>query len=237
MGGNHTVACASSVDSRGVILVQETNPRSRGLFITFEGPEGSGKSTQIQLLSRALEARGLCVLATREPGGTHIGEQIRAIVLDAANTEMSPRTETLLYNAARAQIVDQVILPALQRGTHVLCDRYADSTLAYQGYGHEQSLEQLRQLGDYATNGLKPDITIYLDIAPEVGLRRKQTGDSEEWNRFERLELEYHRAVHQGYLQLARNEPDRWKVVDAERDESEIHQDILSRIESLVLIS
>ncbi|MFN2201431.1 MAG: dTMP kinase [Caldilineaceae bacterium] len=218
-------------------MVPKTNHRSRGLFITFEGPEGSGKSTQIQLLSRALEARGLCVLATREPGGTHIGEQIRAIVLDTANTEMSPRAETLLYNAARAQIVDQVIMPALERGTHVLCDRYADSTLAYQGFGHGQSVAQLRQLGDYATNGLKPDITIYLDIAPEVGLRRKQTGDSEGWNRFEQLELAYHRAVHQGYLQLAQDEPERWQVVDAERDESVIHQDILARIKSLGLIS
>jgi dTMP kinase len=218
-------------------VAHTTDFGSRGLFITFEGPEGSGKSTQIQLLARALEAKGLRVLATREPGGTSIGEQIRDIVLDASNKEMSPRTETLLYNAARAQIVDQVILPALADGTHVLCDRYADSTLAYQGFGHDQSLDELRQLGAYATGGLKPDLTIYLDIEPAEGLQRKQTGDSEEWNRFEQRELEYHRAVHRGYLELARSEPDRWQIVDAARDECEIHRDILVRVEALGLIS
>lgn len=211
--------------------------KRRGQFITFEGPEGSGKSTQIHLLAEALQARGLRVLATREPGGTRIGNRIRAVVLDQAYTEMSPRAETLLYNAARAQIVDEVIQPALARGMHVLCDRYADSTLAYQGYGHNQSLDDLRRLGAYATGGLTPDLTVYLDIDPERGLQRKEAGDATEWNRFEQRELDYHRAVHAGYLALARAEPDRWQVVDADRDECDIHAEILARVEALRLIS
>ena len=214
---------------------QDAKPRGR--FITFEGPEGSGKSTQIRLLADALEARGLRVLATREPGGTRIGNRIRAVVLDEAHTEMSPRAETLLYNAARAQIVDEVIVPALGEGIHVLCDRYADSTLAYQGYGHNQSLKDLRRLGAYATGGLTPDLTIYLDIDPERGLQRKEAGDATEWNRFEQRELDYHRAVRAGYLALARAEPDRWQVVNADRDECDIHADILARVEALELIS
>lgn len=209
----------------------------RGRFITFEGPEGSGKSTQIRLLAAALGARGLRVLATREPGGTRIGNRIRAVVLDAAHTEMSPRAETLLYNAARAQIVDEVIEPALAGGVHVLCDRYADSTLAYQGYGHKQSLDDLRILGAFATGGLTPDLTIYLDIDPMRGLQRKEVGDAIEWNRFEQRDLEYHRVVRTGYLALAHAEPDRWQVVDADRDECDIHADILARIEALELIS
>lgn len=213
------------------------NQANRGRFITFEGPEGSGKSTQIRMLAEALEARGVSVLATREPGGTHIGDQIRQILLDESHTEMSPRAEMLLFNAARAQIVDQVIEPALAAGMLVLCDRYADSTLAYQGYGHGQQLEPLRQVGEYATGGLKPDLTIYLDIEPEHGLERKQSGDAGEWNRMEQLKLAYHRAVRGGYLALASAEPDRWRVVDASRDACAIHRDILANIRSLGLIS
>ena len=216
---------------------QTQQPTRRGRFITFEGPEGSGKSTQIRLLVDALEAQGVRVLATREPGGTRIGDQIRNVLLDSAHTEMSPRAETLLYNAARAQIVDQVIQPALAAGTLVLCDRYADSTLAYQGYGHDQSLDDLRRLGDYATGGLTPDLTFYLDIDPERGLQRKQAGDAEEWNRFEQRALDYHRTVRDGYLALAATEPDRWRIVDAARDECAIHEEILAHVRSLGLIS
>src|SRR5690606_9930484 len=139
----------------------------------------------------------------REPGGTPIGNAIRALLLDPAHTEMSARAETLLFNAARAQIVDQVIRPALTRGQVVLCDRYADSTLAYQGYGHGQSLEALHRLAEYATGGLIPDLTIYLDIDPEEGLRRKLAGAGEEWNRMEQKTLAFHQTVRRGYLALA----------------------------------
>jgi dTMP kinase len=204
------------------------------LFVTFEGPEGSGKSTQIRQLAAALEAQKLSVLVTREPGGTTIGNAIRAVLLDPARTEMSPRAETLLFNAARAQIVDQVIRPALAEGTLVLCDRYADSTLAYQGFGHGQPLEPLRQLAAYATAGLMPDLTIYLDIDVQEGLKRKQAGGAEEWNRMEEKALAFHQAVRAGYLQLAAAEPQRWLVVDAAQSIEAVHAEIFSRVQALI---
>jgi dTMP kinase len=204
------------------------------LFITFEGPEGSGKSTQIRRLAAALEAQKLPVLMTREPGGTTIGNAIRNVLLDPARTEMSPRAETLLFNAARAQIVDQVIRPALAAGQLVLCDRYADSTLAYQGYGHGQALEPLHRLGDYATGGLTPNLTIYLDIDVREGLQRKQAGGAEEWNRMEEKALAFHQAVRAGYLELAVAEPDRWLVVDAAQSIDAVHATILARLQTLL---
>lgn len=185
------------------------------LFITFEGPEGSGKTTQIRLLAQTLRTRDLAVLDTREPGGTPIGNAIRSILLDPAHHEMSPRAETLLFNAARAQIVDQVIQPALQAGKIVLCDRFIDSTLAYQGYGRGQRLAPLQALIDYATAGLKPDLTIFLNLDPAEGLRRKHAHRLEEWNRMEEEALAFHQVVRQGYLQLAAAEPARWLVLDA----------------------
>jgi dTMP kinase len=204
------------------------------LFITFEGPEGSGKSTQISRLAAVLEARNLPVYMTREPGGTTIGNAIRAVLLDPARTEMSPRAEALLFNAARAQIVDQVIRPALDAGQLVLCDRYADSTLAYQGYGHGQALEPLRSLGDYATGGLTPDLTIFLDIDVREGLQRKQAGGAEEWNRMEEKALAFHQAVRAGYLELAAAEPDRWLIVDASQSIDAVHAAILARLQTLL---
>lgn len=202
-----------------------------GLFVTFEGPEGSGKTTQIQLLADALRQRGLDVLTTREPGGTRIGNAIRALLLDSAHTEMDPRAEALLFNAARAQIVGEVIRPALAEGKVVVCDRYADSTLAYQGYGHGQSIDALRRLGDFATGGLVPDLTVYLDIEVEEGLRRKQSQDADaEWNRMEEKALAFHQAVRTGYHRLAAAEPARWLVVDATQPVDTVHATILARV-------
>lgn len=203
-----------------------------GRFITFEGPEGSGKTTQIRLLAAALKERGWRVLATREPGGSNIGNAVRSILLDSANTEMSPRAEALLFNAARAQLVDEVIRPALDQGFIVLCDRYADSTLAYQGYGHGQVLEPLRRLGDYATGGLAPDLTIFLDIDPQEGLQRKEDGAIEEWNRMEDQALAFHQAARNGYLELARKTPQRWLVVDANQETTAVHDAIMQRVEA-----
>jgi dTMP kinase len=200
------------------------------LFVTFEGPEGSGKTTQIRLLADYLTGMGYDVLTTREPGGTAIGNAIRTVLLSTDHREMSPRAETLLFNAARAQIVDEVIRPALAAGRVVLCDRYADSTLAYQGYGRRQNLDELRTLGRYATAGLEPDLTIYLDIAPDKGLERKRQGDAEEWNRMEEEALAYHRAVHTGYHALAAESPARWALVDAARSPDQIHAEILQRV-------
>jgi dTMP kinase len=183
------------------------------LFITLEGPEGSGKTSHIPYLVEYLREKGHIVFPTREPGGTSIGEQIREVIHDLKNVEMHPRTETLLYQAARAQIVEQVIKPRLADGEIVISDRYYDSTIAYQGYGHQQDLEQVRALVSYATGGLVPDLTVLLDLDVEVGLKRKKKAD--EWNRMDAYTVEFHRRVRAGYLQMVKAEPNRWKVVDA----------------------
>ena len=205
------------------------------LFITFEGPEGSGKTTQMELLRSYLEGKGYPVLATREPGGTSIGDQIRAILLDPQSTEMLPASEALLFSAARAQIVHQVIRPHLARGGIVLCDRYADSTLAYQGYGHGLELEMLHAITALATGGLKPDLTVYLDIEVEEGLRRKlaaHKAGQAEWNRLDRQEAAFHRRVREGYLQMAAREPDRWLVIAATQPLEVIQASIRAGVEA-----
>jgi dTMP kinase len=194
------------------------------MFITLEGPEGSGKTSHIPPLVDFLRAKGYTVFPTREPGGTSIGEQIREVIHDLKNAEMHPRTETLLYQAARAQIVEQVIRPRLAAGEIVLSDRYADSTIAYQGYGHQQNLEQVRALIRYATGGLIPDLSILLDLDVEVGLKRKQK-DSE-WNRMDALTVDFHRRVRAGYLQMVKQEPARWVLVDASQVWEKVHEDL-----------
>lgn len=190
--------------------------QARGGFITFEGPEGSGKTTQIQRLAAFLRGAGHQVITTREPGGTRIGDAVRGVILDLAHTEMNARTETLLFNAARAQIVAQVIRPALAQGSFVLCDRFADSTLAYQGYGHGQDLDALGQLIRYATDGLTPDLTLYLEIDPGIGLARKQQASQEEWNRLDAHALAFHQRVHAGYQALIQADPVRWAVIQGD---------------------
>lgn len=186
------------------------------MFITLEGPEGSGKTSHIPHLVDFLRGKGYTVFPTREPGGTSIGEQIREVIHDLKNEEMQPRTETLLYQAARAQIVEEVIKPRLSNGEIVISDRYYDSTLAYQGYGHQQDLEQVRALVKYATGGLVPDLTILLDVDVEVGLGRKKKDN--EWNRLDAYTVEFHKRVRAGYLEMVQAEPKRWTVVDAGQD-------------------
>ncbi|MCK6630016.1 MAG: dTMP kinase [Anaerolineae bacterium] len=209
------------------------------LFITFEGPDGSGKSTQINLVAAHLEHSGYEVLCTREPGGTAIGDQIRQVLHDVKNTEMSARAEILLYSASRAQLVEQVILPHLAQGGVVLCDRYADSTYAYQGYGRRLDFETLRLITNFATQNLKPDLTIYLDVAVEEGLRRKSAANVSgqgEWNRMDRLELEFHQRVRAGYLEMAHKEPERWLIVDASAPVEEINAIICERLEQVLSV-
>ncbi len=201
------------------------------MFITLEGPEGSGKTSHLVALARYLEGRGLRVYCTREPGGTPIGEQIRAVIHDLRNQEMHPRTETLLYQAARAQLVEEEIRPRLAAGEWVLCDRFADSTLAYQGYGHRQDLEQVRALIHYATGGLMPDLTFLLDVEVEIGLRRKQQNGAE-WNRMDAYALEFHQRVRRGYLELAAAEPGRWVVVDASQAWEEVQAQLRRAIDA-----
>jgi dTMP kinase len=183
------------------------------MFITLEGPEGSGKTRQISGLVEVLRQEGYPVLMTREPGGTAIGDQIRSVLFDMQNTDMRPRTEILLFQASRAQLVEQVIRPCLGRGEVVVCDRYADSTLAYQGYGHRVDLDELRRVVNFATGGLKPDLTLLLDVEVEVGLKRKVAAS--EWNRLDAYDLDFHRRVRQGYHEMARAEPERWVMIDA----------------------
>jgi dTMP kinase len=187
-----------------------------GLFIAFEGPEGSGKTTQIQLLAAWLRDCGRNVLTTREPGGTRIGNVIRDLLLNRDHTEMQPQTEILLFSAARAQIVGEVIRPHLAAGGVVLCDRFSDSTMAYQGYGRQLDLDMLRLITAFATGDLKPDWVIYLDLPVAEGLRRKRDGDGSEWNRMESEQQEFHERVRRGYLALAAAEPERWLVIDGQ---------------------
>jgi len=183
------------------------------MFITFEGPDGSGKTTQINPLSDFLIQKGYSVLITREPGGTAIGDQIRQVLSDLKNTGMHPRSETLLFLAARAQLVEQVIKPHLEKGFIVLCDRYADSTMAYQGYGHQNDLDQIKNLINFATGGLRPDLTLLFDMDVEEGLQRKAHGS--EWNRLDAYNLEFHQRVRKGYHILAESEPERWVKIEA----------------------
>src|SRR5574338_1403070 len=204
------------------------------MFITLEGPEGSGKTSHLPYLVEYLREQGYTVFPTREPGGTMIGEQIREVIHNLKNVEMHPRTETLLYQAARAQIVEQVIRPRLLAGEVVISDRYYDSTIAYQGYGHQQDLEQVRALVKYATGGLNPDLTILLDVDVEEGLRRKK--NEKEWNRLDAYTVEFHQRVRAGYLEMIKQEPDRWVIVDAgqawEKVQDELRMVILGRLKA-----
>lgn len=201
------------------------------LFITFEGPEGCGKTTQMRLLATYLRERGRDVLTTREPGGTRIGDRVRAVLLDPVHTEMQPPTEFLLFSAARAQHVAEVISPHLAKGGLVLCDRYADSSLAYQGYGHRQDLAVLRTITGFATGDLAPDLTFYLDVPVDVGLRRKAGGRGDAWNRMEQKEVAYHERVRAGYLAMAAEEPERWVVIDARGKVNAVQAAIRERIQ------
>ncbi|HYN69564.1 MAG TPA: dTMP kinase, partial [Candidatus Eisenbacteria bacterium] len=192
----------------------------------LEGPEGAGKTVQAQRLAIDLEARGHAVLLTREPGGTALGERVRDVVLDPAGGLIASRADALLFNAARAQLVAELIGPALDAGEVVVCARFADSTLAYQGYGAGVDLELLRQLAEIATGGLAPDRTILLDIAPEVGLARKSADDR---TRFETaFDLEFHARVRAGFLALAADEPVRFRIVDADRQPDAVFADVLA---------
>ena len=198
------------------------------MFITLEGPEGSGKTSHVPHLVEFLREKGLAVFPTREPGGTSFGEQIREVLHSLKNPEMHPRTETLLYQAARAQFVEQIVKPHLAAGEIVLSDRYADSTIAYQGYGHQQELEQVRFLVKYATGGLVPDLTLLLDVDVEVGLERgsQRRAKGGEWNRLDAYQLDFHRRVRAGYLEMVKQEPGRWVVVDAGRNWEKIQEEL-----------
>lgn len=218
------------------------------MFITFEGPEGSGKTTQARLLYEYLREEEYPVVLTREPGGTRVSDKVRQVLLDPENTDILPRTEILLFSASRAQLSEEFIRPHLDQGHIVICDRYADSTMAYQGYGLGLDLEALRTITAFATGDLTPDFTLYLDIPVELGLKRRlgianDTGLAScgtqlplftKWDRLDMKELEYHRRVQRGYEQLMKAEPDRWHRVDANRSVQQVQDDIRHKVVSVL---
>jgi dTMP kinase len=202
------------------------------LFITVEGTDGAGKSTQIEYLKEFLQTKEFTVTITREPGGTRISEKIRNIILDKNNIEMSDRTEALLYAASRAQHVEETIVPALRRGDIVICDRFVDSSMVYQGRGRSLGYEAVKIINDFATGQLEPDLTILFDVKPEISLKRinaKKKGD-----RLEREKLSFHQEVHNGYRDLAKMFPNRIIRIDASRSVKQIRKDIELIIENLL---
>ncbi len=211
----------------------------RGLFFTFEGVEGSGKTTQLRRLSATLRQAGQRVAETREPGGTSLGDAIRSILLATRNLEMVAETELFLYLASRAQLCREWIVPALNAETIVVCDRFADATVAYQGYGRGLDLKLIRTINRVATGGLTPDLTILLDLDPREGLRRvRERGQvplpESLLDRLEAEALEFHDRVRKGYLQLAREESHRFQIIDATQSEEAIAAEIWARVEPLI---
>lgn len=199
-----------------------------GKFVTFEGIEGCGKTTQIKLLDKFLQGRGFKTLLTREPGGTKIGDDIRSILLDPSNKKMHPLTELFLYEASRAQHLEQLIKPALANGTIVLCDRYADSTIAYQGAARKLDARTIETLHQIATGGTTPDLTILLDLPAKDGLVR--VGGRGPSDRFEQEKLDFHERVRDGYLKLAKREPKRIIILNGMKAAEQIHQEVLNII-------
>ena len=195
------------------------------MFITLEGPEGSGKTSQLPALAEFLREKGYDVLVTREPGGTSVGDQIRDVLMNMKNVSIVPQTEILLFQAARAQHVAEILRPALEKGQIVICDRFGDSTLAYQGYGHQTDIRTLQYLIHFATGGLTPDLTLLLDIPVSKGFERKIKNESE-WNRLDAYEKAFHERVREGYLQLAREEPERWQIIDASQGKDRVQEEM-----------
>ena len=204
----------------------------KGLFISIEGLDGAGKSTQMEFMERFFQEKGFKVLLTREPGGTIIGEKIRDIILDKQYQEMADTTEALLYAASRAQHVKEVIIPALQEGKVVLCDRFVDSSIAYQGGGRGLGLEEVKAINAFATQGLKPHLTIFFDVSPETSLKRI---DLEKVDRLEQEKIDFHRTVYNTYLALAKKEANRMKVLKAGRGIDAISKDIENMLRELLM--
>ena len=200
------------------------------MFITLEGPEGSGKTTAVEAAVKALEAKGYQIVRTREPGGTPIAEQIRNVILDKENTKMDPRTEALLYAASRRQHLVEKVWPALKEGKIVICDRYLDSSLAYQGGARGLGVDNILNVNMFATENTFPDLTLLFDITPEEGLKRIAANASREVNRLDLEKLEFHHKVRNTFLDLAKRYPERYVIIDASKSREEVAKATLEAI-------
>jgi dTMP kinase len=189
----------------------------KGKFISFEGPDGSGKTSVIKVVEKHLIDKGYEVVITREPGGIKISEKIRDVIHDVEHTEMDPRTEALLYAASRSQHLNQKIIPAVNEGKIVLCDRYVDSSLAYQGYGRKLGFDEVLAINMFAINGIFPDLTIFVDVSPEVGLKRVFSTEEREKNRLDLEPLKFHKKIYEGYQELLKKYPNRIKRINGEQ--------------------
>ncbi|MFD1137017.1 dTMP kinase [Paenibacillus urinalis] len=205
-----------------------------GKLITFEGGDGSGKTTMIKKLSAYLEDKKIPYLMTREPGGIDIAEKIRSIILNPEHTTMDARTEALLYAAARRQHLAEKVIPALQKGVMVLSDRFVDSSLAYQGYARGLGMEEVRSINEFATDHLSPDLTLYFDISPEQGLARIAANQGREVNRLDMENLSFHDKVREGYLILAKQEPDRIQTIDASLSQEEVFCSLITKLRCVI---
>lgn len=217
-------------------MSRESSSPTRGLFIVFEGGDGAGKSTQVALAKQWLESRGAKVTTTREPGGTQISEELRSLVLDHGHGDIDARTEALIYSAARAAHVQQVISPALEAGTHIICDRFVDSSLAYQGMGRALGFDAVASINDFATGGLKPDATIILDISAEHGRARRiaASGGVEQSDRLESEPDDFHERIRNAFLDLAARDPRRYLVLDATASVEQLHQSVVQHLAGLL---
>ncbi|MGP5391874.1 dTMP kinase [Glutamicibacter arilaitensis] len=214
----------------------ESSAPTRGLFIVFEGGDGAGKTTQVAMAQQWLESRGATVRTTREPGGTQISEELRSLVLEHGHGEIDARTEALIYSAARAAHVQQVIRPSLEAGAHIICDRFVDSSLAYQGMGRELGFAAVASINDFATGGLKPDVTIILDISAEQGRARRiaASGGVEDADRLEAEPDDFHERIRNAFLELAAQDPQRYLVLDATASVEQLHQSIVEHLAGLL---
>ncbi len=204
----------------------------RGKFITIEGTDGSGKSTQIELLMDYLRKKGADVIFTREPGGTQISEKIREIILDVDNSEMTGITEALLYAAARSQHVEEKIIPALEAGKIIICDRFVDSSIAYQGAARGLGAEKIMGINEAALHGIIPDMTLFFDLSPEKGILRKK--NERALDRLEKEKMDFHEKVYEGYKNLCKKYPERIKPIDADRSIDEVHSEVIEVIDGLL---
>ncbi|UOQ91333.1 dTMP kinase [Halobacillus shinanisalinarum] len=206
----------------------------KGLFVTFEGGEGAGKSTMLKMIGSELRARGYPVLETREPGGIKIAESIRHIILDKSHTMMDARTEALLYAAARRQHLMEKVLPAIENGSIVLCDRFVDSSLAYQGAARGLGIEEVYKINEFAIDGCMPDVTLFFDIKPEDGLERIAQNHDREKNRLDLETLDFHKKVYRAYQKLLKQNPQRIKVINADQNYDRVRNESLQALESFL---